>query len=83
MDVELRCYGGVKMAAETGSMTLQVGDDATVADALDRLADQVSCSTHTVEWDHLVVRREREHIDTETPLDDGDVLSVSESPMPE
>ena len=80
MRVELRCYGAVRRAVGEASVALDLDEGATVADALDALADRVDDGDLP---DDPVVMRERRHLDTGTPLADGDAVSVTDSPMPE
>lgn len=79
MRVELRCYGDVRRAVGEGSVALDLEEGATVADALDVLADRVEGDLP----DAPVVMRERRHLDRGTALADGDAVSVTDSPMPE
>ena len=79
MRVELRCYGGVRAVIEESSVTVDLDDGATVEDALTALADRVDGDLPL----DPVVMRDRRHLDPETALADGDVVSVTDSPMPE
>jgi molybdopterin converting factor small subunit len=79
MRVELRCYGAVRRSVGEASVTLVLDDGATVGDALDALARRVSDELPV----EPVVMRDRRHLDPETELADGDVVSVTDSPMPE
>ncbi len=79
MRVELRCYGAVGRAVGERSVALDLEEDATVRDALDALADRVDGELPA----EPVVMRDRGHLDRETTLADGDVVSVTDSPMPE
>ncbi|PSQ10269.1 molybdopterin synthase sulfur carrier subunit [Halobacteriales archaeon QS_5_70_15] len=79
MRVELRCYGAVRRSVGESSVALELADGATVGDALAALADRADGDLPT----GSVVMRERRHLDRGTELADGDVISVTDSPMPE
>jgi molybdopterin converting factor small subunit len=79
MRVELRCYGAVRRAVGERSVAVDLEDGATVRDALDALADRVDGELPV----DPVVMRDRRHLDRGTTLADGDVVSVTDSPMPE
>ena len=79
MRVELRCYGAVRRSVGEASVTLTLEDGATVGDALAALAERVDGDLPVTP----VVMRDRRHLDPETDLADGDVVSVTDSPMPE
>lgn len=81
MRIELRCYGGVRQAVGEASVALDLEDGATVGDALAALA-AVADDDEDLPADPVVMR-ERRHLDRETPLADSDVVSVTDSPMPE
>jgi molybdopterin converting factor small subunit len=79
MRVELRCYGDVRRVTGEVSVAFSLTEGATVGDALSALADRAEGDLP----DDLVVMRDRRHLDRETALADGDVVSVTDSPMPE
>ena len=79
MRVELRCYGAVRGAVGEKSVELDLEEGATVADALDALAARGDGDLPT----DTVVMRDRRHLDRQTTLARGDVVSVTDSPMPE
>jgi molybdopterin converting factor small subunit len=79
MRVELRCYGAVRRAVGEASIGLELDDGATVGDALAALAERVDGDLPV----EPVVMRDRRHLAPETTLADGDVVSVTDSPMPE
>lgn len=79
MRVELRCYGAVRRSVGEASVAVELADGATVADALAALADRVDGDLPV----EPVVMRDRRHLDPGTELADGDVVSVTDSPMPE
>lgn len=79
MRVELRCYGAVRRAVGDASVALDLEEGATVEDALDVLADRADGDLPA----KPVVMRDRRHLDREAELADGDVVSVTDSPMPE
>lgn len=79
MRVEIRCYGAVRGPVGEKSVTLDLEDGATVEDALDALADRADGDLPA----DAVVMRDRRHLDGGTELADGDVVSVTDSPMPE
>jgi molybdopterin converting factor small subunit len=79
MRVELRCYGAVRRAVGDASVSLDLEEGATVGEALDALAGRVDGELPA----EPVVMRDRRHLDGETELSDGDVVSVTDSPMPE
>lgn len=82
MDVTIRCYGGVRTALETRTLELALPKNATVSTLFDRLAAtdprfaRVCRDERTV-----VVMRDRTHLDPDAALADGDVVSLSTSPM--
>lgn len=85
MEIEVRCYGRVKQALDTGRLSMTVADGLTVGGLLSELEsrfdgfdrDAVSGPAG------LIVMRSRTHIDEETHLSDGDVVAISDSPMVE
>lgn len=83
MRIRVRCYGNVRQALDTDSLELSIGGEVTVADVLDRL------SAETVDFETLrasqgiVVMRDGNHLEAESPVANGDVLRLSTSPMPE
>lgn len=85
MRVTLRCYGNVGEAVGSRSVELSLPTEATAEDALETLGeeypsvDRLRAGTNG----DLVMMRDRRHLDRDTPLADGDVVSVSTSPMPE
>lgn len=84
MDVEVRCYGDVREAVGGHSLDLELEAGATVADLLDAIAASTPYNPHDVPTGrHLAVMRERRHLDPDDALTDGDVIGLSESPMPE
>ncbi|MFC6734188.1 MoaD/ThiS family protein [Haladaptatus sp. DYSN1] len=82
MKVNVKCYGSVRAATGQKVVSVDVPAEATVEDALDELA-----ATHADFSDQrdteLVLMREGTHVQTETILAAGDVLSVSNPPMVE
>lgn len=84
MDVEVRCYGDVREAVGERSVHLDLSTGATVADLLDAIATTTDYDPFDVaKGRHLAVMRERRHLDEGDVLADGDVVGMSESPMPE
>lgn len=79
MRVELRCYGAVRRAVGESSVALDVAEGATVEDALGLLAARADGDLP----DESVVMRDRRHLDPGTVLSAGDVVSITDSPMPE
>lgn len=79
MRVECGCYGAVRRAVGESSVTLTLGEDATVGDALEALAARVDGDLPV----DPVVMRERRHLDRGTVLADGERINVTDSPMPE
>ncbi len=79
MQVEIRCYGAVRSAVGEKSVELDLEEEATVGDVLDALAARSESDFPT----DAVVMRDRRHLDRETTIAGGDVVSVTDSPMPE
>ena len=79
MRVEFRCYGGVRAAIGEKSVALDLEEGDIVGDALDALASRTGSDLPA----DAVVMRDRRHLDREAELADGDVVSVTDSPMPE
>jgi molybdopterin converting factor small subunit len=79
MQVEVRCYGAVRGAIGEKSIELDFEEGATVGDILDALAARSESDFPT----DAVVMRDRRHLDRETTIAGGDVVSVTDSPMPE
>ena len=79
MQVEVRCYGAVRGAVGEKSIELDLEEGATVGDVLDALDARADADLPT----DAVVMRDRRHLDRETVVADGDVVSVTDSPMPE
>lgn len=85
MDVEIRLYGRVKQALGERRIRMSIDAGATTGELLDRLEatydgfdrDDLSGPAG------LIVMRGRRHLDHETELADGDVVSISDSPMVE
>jgi len=81
MDVTVRCYGGVRTALEARSIELELSDGASVATLLDRLGERYPRFARLRRSGRSVVAmRDRVHLDRDTTLDDGDVVSLSTSP---
>jgi len=83
MDVEIRCYGDARAAVGEKSVVLSLDDEPpvtveTVLAALDADLD----GDRTLP-DDLIVMRERTHVDRGTQVANGDVLSLTDPPMPE
>lgn len=85
MNIELRCYGRVKQALGDRRLTITIDEGATVGDLLDSLEttydtfDREDLSGPA----GLIIMRERRHLDDDTELAAGDVVSISDSPMVE
>lgn len=83
MKVEVRCYGDVREAVGEKSVVVSFDEGAseitvgTVLAALDASIDDREFP------DDLVVMRDRMHVDRETTVTDGDVLSLTDPPMSE
>lgn len=89
MEVEIRTYGDVRDAVGTKTLTREVGDDATVGGVLAAMASEFEALDPETDFDRgslLVVKNGRNVTlleGRETPLADGDRLSLTRSPMPE
>mgnify|MGYP000660493295 CR=1 FL=1 len=84
MEVEVRCYGDVREAVGERAIRLELEPGATTADLLDAMASATAYVPFDVpKGRHLAVMRERRHLDAADALADGDVVGISESPMPE
>ncbi len=85
MEIEVACYGRVKQALGTRRITVTLAGESTVGDLLRTLED----SYDKFDPDSLsgpsglIVMRSRQHLDEQTPLTTGDVVSISDSPMVE
>jgi molybdopterin converting factor small subunit len=69
----------VRGAIGAKSIELDFEERATVGDVLDALAARSESDFPT----DAVVMRDRRHLDRETTIAGGDVVSVTDSPMPE
>lgn len=84
MNVEIRCYGDVREAVGAKSVRLsfeESSSEVTVEAVLAALDAEVE-DDRTLPVD-LIVMRDRTHLDRETAVADGDVLSLTDPPMPE
>ncbi|WP_049935625.1 MoaD/ThiS family protein [Haloplanus natans] len=82
MNVELRCYGAVRTALGAQSLERSLPEGATVATVLDRLGEaNPDFARLARDEDGVVVMRDRTHLDRDAPLADGDVVSLSTSPV--
>jgi len=82
MNVELRCYGAVRTTLGAQSLELSLPEGATVATAFDRLGEaNPEFARLARDEDAVIVMRDRSHLDRTTALADGDVVSLSTSPM--
>ena len=82
MNFELRCYGAVRTTLGAQSLELTLPEGATVATALDRLGESHPDFARLArDEDAVVVMRDRTHLDRTTALADGDVVSLSTSPV--
>lgn len=79
MEVELRCYGIVRSAVGRKTISWELDPGTTVGELLDELETEFSDITPS----DLVVMQDRSHLPAEHELADGDVLSISNSPMRE
>jgi molybdopterin converting factor small subunit len=82
MDVEIDCYGAVRTALDARSVTISLPEGATVATLLDRLGERhPEFARLARDEETVLVMRDRTHLDRRTPLADGDVVSLSTSPV--
>ncbi len=83
MDVEVKCYGDVRGAVgdKSVSVSLEAASTTTVEDVLAALEANLDDDRELP--DDLIVMRERAHVDRETAVAAGDVLSLTDPPMPE
>jgi len=82
MNVELRCYGAVRTTLGAQSLELTLPEGATVATALDRLGEtDPGFARLARDEDAVIVMRDRTHLDRTATLADGDVVSLSTSPV--
>ena len=82
MHVTVNCYGAARAATGRKSVDVAFDGDASVGDALDRLAERFPDFEDALNPD-LVVMRDGTHVERGTGLSDDDVLSVSNPPMVE
>lgn len=85
MEVQVRCYGRVKQALGTRRTTVTLARGSTVGDLIGSLEDaHAEFDPERVSGPSgLIVMRARQHLDDHTALSDGDVVSISDSPMVE
>lgn len=85
MAIELRCYGRVKRALGDRRVTVSLENERTVGDLLDTL----EATYETFDRDALsgpsglVIMRDRRHLEEASPIADGEVIAISDSPMVE
>ena len=82
MNVTVRTYGGVRDGVGRKTVDLDLPPDATVADAVDAVAASTGGDVRTG-TDELLAVRDGTHLDADDALADGDVLSLSDDPVPE
>ena len=82
MNVTVRTYGGVRDGVGRKTVRVDLPPDATVADAVDAVAASTGSDVRAGTGELLVVR-DGTHLDADDALADGDVLSLSDDPVPE
>jgi hypothetical protein len=85
VELVARCYGDVRDRTGAREVALSLGPEATVDDALARLAERHPDLAALLDDDgtRVVVTRDGRHLDPTDPLAAGERLGVSTSPMPE
>lgn len=85
MTVTLRCYGGLREAVGTLELAVELPEDATARDVLAVALDEGGSRLpgHVPDPSSLVWRRDGVGIDPDTPVADGDTVSVTDVTMPE
>ena len=85
MDLEVRCYGRIKQAVGERRLALQLDGIQTVGDLIDTLEESYDSFDRDALTGPagLIIMRDRRHLDESDVVNDGDVISLSDSPMVE
>ncbi len=82
MNVTVRTYGGVRDGVGRKTVDVDLPPDATVADAVDAVEAATGGDAHDGRG-RLLAMRDGTHLDADDALNDGDVLSLSDEPVPD
>lgn len=83
MRIRVQCYGNVRDVVNERFVDIQCDAEGTVADLLERLEDDYPDLRDLRTHQELIVMRDRRHLDLDSSVNDGDVVNLSTSPMPE